>query len=74
MKLTLRFYLACIFGGIGIKLVDANANPNLSYGLIIVGLIFMLFECIMQMRIDRNKRDRALEREYKQYLQDYRGK
>ena len=72
MKLTLRFYLACLFGGIGIKLVD-NGVGEAAYWIIIIGLIFMLLECIMQMRIEKNKRDRAIEREYERYLRDYRG-
>ena len=72
MKLTLRFYLACLFGGKGIKLVD-NGVGEVAYWIIILGLIFMLFECIMQMRIEKNKRDRAIEREYERYLRDYRG-
>ena len=72
MKLTLRFYLACLFGGIGIKLVD-NGVGEVAYWIIILGLIFMLLECIMQMRIEKNKRDRAIEREYERYLRDYRG-
>ena len=72
MKLTLRFYFACLFGGIGIKLVD-NGVEEVAYWIIILGLIFMLLECIMQMRIEKNKRDRAIEREYERYLRDYRG-
>lgn len=72
MKLTFRFYLACLFGGIGIKLVD-NGVGEVAYWIIILGLVFMLFECIMQMRIEKNKRDRAIEREYERYLRDYRG-
>lgn len=74
MSLSFRFYVGCLIGFIGIKLVDANANANLSYGLIIIGLIFLLCECFMQMRIDRNKRDRQIEREYEKYLRDYQGK
>lgn len=72
MKLTLRFYFACLFGGIGIKLVD-NGVGEVAYWIIILGLIFMLLECIMQMRIEKNKRDRQLQREYERYLRDYRG-
>lgn len=74
MKLTLRFYLACLFGGIGIKLIDnGNGVSETGYWILILGLVFMLLECIMQMRIEKNKRDRQLQREYERYLRDYRG-
>lgn len=74
MKLTFRFYFGCLLGFIGIKLVDGNAvNIDVAYGLVILGLIFMLLECIMQMRIEKNKIDRQMQREYEKYLRDYRG-
>lgn len=72
MKLTLRFYIACIFSGIGIKLID-NGVGETAYWILIIGIFFLLLECIMQMRIEKNKRDRAIEREYERYLRDYRG-
>ena len=73
MKLTLRFYIGCLFSFLGIKLID-NGVGEVAYWIIILGLIFMLLECVMQLRIEKNKRDRAIEREYEKYLRDYRGR
>ena len=75
MSLSFRFYLGCLLGFVGIKLVDnGNGVSETGYWILILGLIFMLFECLMQMRIEKNKRDRQLQREYEKYLRDYRGR